>query len=90
MLKYLKSYNPLLRGFSCLLRLRGEDRINRYLERHYEKLKEIFKNGFDSTLIIIKSNFGKEFAFYMPNSYEEIFNNKYRDYEIISYWINDE
>ncbi len=56
---------------SCLLRLDEEDLSISDLQFHQKKLWKDFENGFIATLVIIRSNFGKKFAFFIPTKFEE-------------------
>ena len=49
-----------------LLELDEKDLSQGNLYIHQENLWRQFEDGYDGTLIIIRSNFGKEFAFYIP------------------------
>ena len=67
MLKKLKNENPEMRGFVCLLRLHGEDLSEGNLKNHQRLLWEKFEGNYDGTIVIIRSNFGKELIFYIPH-----------------------
>ena len=55
-----------MREFSRLLKLNEEDLIEGNLKKHQKKLWKDYKDGYKATLVIIRSNHGKEFAFYIP------------------------
>ena len=65
----IKSKNPDIKEFICLLQLDEEDLSQRYLWIHQKNLWKQFKNGYSETLVIIKTNFGKEFAFFIPHQF---------------------
>ena len=50
---------------SRLLRLTEEDLIQPNLKTHQKYLWEQFKDGYKATLFIVRTNFGKDFAFYI-------------------------
>ena len=50
---------------SCLLQLDGKDLIQGNLKTRQKKLWKDFKDGFNATLIILRSNHGKKLAFYL-------------------------
>ena len=49
------------------LSLNEEDLTEVNLKNQQIWLSEQFKRNYNGFLIIVKSNFGKEFAFYIPN-----------------------
>ena len=52
---------------SRLLRLNKEDLENgKFLNDHQRWLKQQFECNYDGTLVIVRSDFDKEFAFYIP------------------------
>ena len=66
MLSEIKSKNPEMNEhISCLLQLDGKDLIQSNLKTRQKKLWKDFKDGFNATLIILRSNHGKKFAFYL-------------------------
>ncbi len=67
MVRELKTEKPEMREFVCLLRLHGEDLEQGNLENHQRWLWQQFEGNYNGTLIIVRSNFGKEFAFYIPH-----------------------
>ena len=56
-----------MKEFKCLLRVDEEDLNKGNLEIHKKKLWEEFKDDFKATLVIVRSNMKKEFAFFIPN-----------------------
>ncbi len=74
---------------SRLHRLNKEDlESGKFLNDHQRWLREQFECNYDGFLIIIRSNFGKEFAFYIPHKFEEIKNDKFTGNHLAFYWIN--
>jgi hypothetical protein len=56
-----------MRELVCLLRLHKEDLEEINLKNYQRLLWEKFSEGnYTGTLIFIRSNFGKEFVFYIP------------------------
>ena len=73
---------------SRLLTLNGEDLCKDNLENHQRWLWQQFKGNYNGFLIIVRSNFGKEFAFYIPHKFEETQEWKSTDNIFGFYWIN--
>ena len=71
MLRELKDKNPEIRQISWLLKLDEEDLKQGNLRTHQKSLWKNFEDGFNGTLLIIRSNFAKEFAFYIPNKFKK-------------------
>ncbi len=74
-------------NLSCLLRLHKEDLERCNLKKHQRWLWKQFEGNYNGFLIILKSNFGKVFAFYIPSKFEET-NYKLTDKQLGFYWIN--
>ena len=55
-----------MREFTCLLRLYDEDLDQVNFLNHQRQLWKDFEKGYNGTLVIVRSDFGKEFAFYIP------------------------
>ena len=53
-------------GFVCLLSLDRVDLEHGNLKKHQKWLWKQFEGNYNGTLIIVRSEFGKEFAFYIP------------------------
>ena len=47
-----------------------------------------FVGNYNGFLIIVRSNFGKEFAFYIPHKIKEVKNCKITNEQYGFYWIN--
>ena len=60
-----------MRQVSRLLKLTEEDLIQPNLKSHQKYLWDQFKDGYKATLLIVRSNFAKEFVFYIPYKFEE-------------------
>ncbi len=74
---------------SRLLLIHGEDLNKGNLENHQRWLWQQFSEGnYNSFFIIVRSNFGKEFAFYIPHKFEEETKMKSEDNNLGFYWIN--
>jgi hypothetical protein len=52
---------------SRLYRLNKEDLEQGNLYNHQRYLWQLFEGNYNGFLIILRSNFGKEFAFYIPH-----------------------
>ena len=48
-----------------------------------------FQDGYDATILIVRSNFGKEFAFFIPNKFQKSQQLKLTGKQLAFYWIND-
>ena len=68
----VKTKNPKIRQFVRLLGLDGEDLKEGNLKTHQKTLWKDFENEFNATFLIVKSDFDKEFAFYIPCKFENI------------------
>ena len=56
---------------SRLIKLHGEDLLYGNLEDLQKWLWQQFEGKYDGTLIIVRTNFGKEFAFYIPYEFKK-------------------
>ena len=54
-----------MKRVSCLLRLGGEDLLQGNLKTHQIKLWKDFESGYNGTILILRSNVGKELVFYI-------------------------
>ena len=54
-----------MRQVSRLLKLTEEDLIQPNLKSHQKYLWDQFKDGYKGTLVIVRTNFGKDFVFYI-------------------------
>ena len=70
-IRELKSKNPEITKVLRLLILGGEDLSQGNLKTHQRMLWEQFKDNYNGTIVIVKTNFGKEFAFFIPEQFKE-------------------
>jgi hypothetical protein len=56
-----------MREFKCLIRLHEEDLSQGDLTNHQRQLFEQFEKGYDGTLVIVRSNFGKDLVLYISD-----------------------
>ena len=71
MVRELKTKKPGIRELVCLVKLREEDLRQGNLKNHKRQLCQQFESIYDEFLIIVRSDSGKEFAFYIPHKFEE-------------------
>lgn len=67
----IKKEQPNLNKVKCLLRLNEENLKHNSVHEFETKLWLNFKDDYQGILIIIKSNMGKDFAFYIPHKFEQ-------------------
>ena len=88
-IREIKSQNPNTIKVSRLLQLHGEDLTQGNLYNHQRWLWRKFSEGnYIGFLIILRSNHGKEFAFYIPHKFEEAKRPKSIYNHLGFYWIN--
>ncbi len=76
MVRGLETQKLKIRELACLLRLHEQDLEQGNLLNHQKWLSKQFGRNYNGTLVIIRSNFCKEFGFYIPHHI------KYNDYSL--------
>ena len=77
-----------MREFTCLLRLHGEDLCQGDLTNHQRQLWKQFEKGYNGTLVIVKTNLGKDLVLYVSDRMYESNKWNYTEKIKIFYWIN--
>ena len=65
-LKTIKSEKSIIRQIKCLLQLNEVDLSKHHIKRQVKKLWLNFNDDWNATLGVVRSNYGKEFAFLIP------------------------
>ena len=73
----------------CLLKLNQQTLNQGNLKDYTKKLWKDFENNYNNTMIIIKSNFDKEFVFFFANKLEEANDSIETRNLFVYYWINN-
>ena len=60
-----------IKTLKCLLRLNMKNLKINNLENYQKKLWKDFEDDYNGTIIIVKSNYNKEFAYFIPDRLEE-------------------
>lgn len=76
-----------IRTLKCLLRLNQQNLNKGNLENYQKKLWKDFEDDYNGTIVIVRSNFDKEFAYFMPDRLEEQ-GFKETDLQLAFYWID--
>ncbi len=61
-----------MRKISRLLTLDSKDLIKGNLKIYQQQLWKQFKDNYNGTLVIVRSNYGKDFAFFVPEQFKKI------------------
>lgn len=72
-----------------MLRLNQRNLNSGNLHSYQKNLFQEFSSSFNSFLIIILNNLGKEFAFFIPSKFSQTVGWKYTETQLAFYWIND-
>ena len=86
----LKKEKSEIRKVRCLLSLNKQNLKEGSLQNFQTKLWEDFSCSYNATLVIIRSNFNKKFAFFFPNKLEKIDSWKKTNKHFYFYWIDDD
>ena len=90
MVKQIRIEKTGISQIKNVLRINHKDLSQGNLIDYQILLREYFKNDYSSTLVIIRSNFDKEFVFFIPNRLEETYDSEITGDLLAFYWINDD
>ena len=89
-LKQIKKEKPEMSEVKCLLILNEQSLKSGNLKNEQTQLRQDFlDHGYTTILLIIRSNYGKEFAFYIPCEFDECPHGKVAKKQLAFYWINE-